>query len=390
MDKKLYKYWSEEEFKKAKEFAQSKQTPFLLIDPKRVAKKYKSLKTNLPLAKIYYAMKANPHDEIIRTLADLGSNFDVASIFEIQNLMDLGIAGDRMSFGNPAKKESDIIFAYQHGIRIFVTDSIDDVHKLAKNAPGAKVFFRLLFEGNGAIWPLSKKFGAHPDMLYKLILEAKNLGLEPYGISFHVGSQQKDIGQWDHALSLCKYMFDTMKAEGLELKAINLGGGLPTKYTGPIPSLKKYTDVINRLLSENFGDNMPEIMIEPGRYIAGDCGMIVSEIILISKKSETSEHRWVYIDVGNFTGLCETEEVIFPIYADPEIYLPGQTSESEVILAGPTCDSSDIIYQNYKHKLPDNLKEGDRLYVMSTGAYTYAYSAVCFNGFPVLKTYILR
>lgn len=385
MNTKLYRYLTADEFSKFKEFAQSKQTPFLVISPKKVVRKYRTLKNNLPLAKIFYAVKANPHPSVIEALAKEGSCFDVASIYEIKQLLHLGIPGDRMSYGNTIKKESDIAYAFQHGIRIYATDSMSDVEKLAKHAPGAKVFFRLLFEGNGAVWPLSRKFGAHPDMLYRLIIAAKNLGLEPYGISFHVGSQQKDVGQWDHAISLCKYLFDILKNEGIQLQAINLGGGLPAKYVGAIPSIKTYSDIITRLLQENFPDKMPDIIIEPGRYMAGDCGVIVTEVILISKKSETSEHRWVYLDVGHFTGLAEAEEIVFPIFADN----PDNLTESEVILAGPTCDTSDIVYQNYKHKLPDNLKEGDRLYILTTGAYTYAYSATCFNGFPVLDTYIL-
>lgn len=383
--KGITKYITKAEFKKIKEFSKGKQTPFLVINLNRVQDRYDDLKENMPYAKIYYAVKSNPLDEIIMTLEEKGSNFDVATVFEIDRLLRLRISPDRMSYGNTIKKASEIKYAYDKGIRLFATDSISDINKLAKYAPGSKVLFRLMLEGNGAIWPLSKKFGAHPDMIYHLILEAKKLGLEPYGISFHVGSQQKDVGQWDHAISLCKYLFDLMKKDGIFLKCIDLGGGLPTNYVDKTPDIEVYAETITKLLKEDFQDNFPDIIIEPGRYMVGDCGTIVTEIILISVKSEVNESKWVYLDVGRFNGLAEAEDVIYPIFP-----VKSSKDSEEVILAGPTCESCDIIYQNYKHKLPRKIKEGDKLYILSTGAYTWQYSNICVNGFPVLKTYILE
>jgi ornithine decarboxylase len=385
----ISEYLSSEELQRIKEFSKDKETPFILISKKKIEEKYDQLTANLPFAKIYYAMKANPAEEVIRLLHKKGSNFDVATIYEMEQLLRMGISPDKMSYGNTIKKEKDIKKAYEYGVRLFVTDSLSDLKKLATNAPGSKVFFRILCESNGADWPLSRKFGAHPGQIYSLIVEAKKLGLIPYGLSFHVGSQQRDIGEWDHAIAQCKYLFDDVRHyEGIELKMINLGGGLPAKYLKPTRSIEEYSAIITRYLHEHFGDKLPEILIEPGRYIAGDAGVVVAEIVLISKKSESSQYEWVYLDIGKFGGLIETldEAIKYPIY--PENGYNGN-GKKEVILAGPTCDSMDILYEHFKYELPKDIKEGDRIYILTTGAYTYTYCSVEFNGIPPVKVYII-
>lgn len=383
------KYISENDFERLKKFSVGKETPFLALDLEKIGARYDELVKRMPKAKVYYAIKANPMDEVITTLAKRGAFFDVASVYEINQMLRLGISPDRMSFGNTIKKAKDIAYAYSKGIRLFTTDSHSDVENLAQNAPGAEVMFRLLLDGGGADWLLSRKFGAHPDMIYKLILKARDLGLSPYGVSFHVGSQQRDIGQWDNAIALCRYLFDSLKTEGIKLRAINLGGGLPAHYLKPTSETKVYLKSIKKYLEEDFPKNNLELILEPGRSIAGDAGVIVSEVILVSKKSETQGIRWVYLDIGKFGGLIETldESIKYPILTE---YETTKDEISEVILAGPTCDSYDILYENYKYKLPNDLKEGDRVYIISAGAYTTSYSSVNFNGFPPLKTYIME
>lgn len=378
---------SEKDFKEIKNFSKNKKTPFLIINKKKVEKKYEELQKNLPYAKIYYAVKANPEDEVIKILEKKGSNFDVATIFEMEQLLRLGISTDRMSFGNTIKKEEDIAYAYKKGIRLFATDSESDLNKIARQAPEAKVFFRLLCDGSGADWPLSRKFGAYPDMIFRLALRAKKLNLIPYGLSFHVGSQQRDIGQWDNAISQCKYLFDSLSDADIDLKLINIGGGFPSDYLEPTQDISVYAKEVTRFLKEDFGDRLPEIIIEPGRSLVGDSGTIVSEIIMISSKSTTASYDWVYTDIGKFGGLIETinESIKYPIISE------GATKDNtkEVILAGPTCDSMDILYEDYRYKLNKNIKEGDRLYFLTTGAYTASYSSVYFNGIPPLKVYVI-
>ena len=378
---------TKEEFDKIKKISENKKTPFLIIDKSKIEKKYDELKNNLPYAKIYYAVKANPEDEIVQLLDKKGSNFDVATIYEMDQLLRLGISTDRMSYGNTIKKEEDIAYAYKKGMRLFATDSESDLNKIARNAPGSRVFFRLLCDGSGADWPLSRKFGAYPDMIFRLALKAKKLNLIPYGLSFHVGSQQRDIGQWDNAIAQCKYLFDSLSDADIELKLINIGGGFPSNYLEPTQEIGIYAKEITRFLKEDFGDNLPEIIIEPGRSIVADSGVLVSEIIMISSKSATTNYEWVYTDVGKFGGLIETidEAIKYPILTDNLNY----EKTKEIILAGPTCDSMDILYENYKYKLDKNLKEGDKLYFLTTGAYTASYSSIYFNGFPPLKVYII-
>ena len=335
-------------------------------------------------------MKANPGEPVLKLLAEMGSNFDIASRYELDKILSLGVESFRLSYGNTIKKPRDIKYFYEKGVRLFATDSKDDLKAIAENAPGSKVYVRVLVETSAtADWPLSRKFGCHPDMAYDLIVMARDLGLVPYGISFHVGSQQRDIGQWNDAIAKTKYLFTSLEEEeGIKLSMINMGGGFPASYIDPTNELSEYASEITRYLSDDFGDDIPEIILEPGRSLVGDSGILTSEVILTSRKNNTALARWVYIDAGKFNGLIETldEAIKYPVITNKDE--PG-VKESEVIIAGPTCDSMDIMYENAKYKLPTTLKSGDKIYWLSTGAYTSTYASVEFNGFPPLKTYYM-
>ena len=384
----LENYMSRERFEHIKAFAADKETPCLIIDLDVIRKNYEDLRKNLPFAKIYYAVKANPDDAVISLLRDLGSSFDVASRYELDQLLRLGISPDRMSFGNTIKKEKDIAYFYEKGVRLFATDSITDLDKISRAAPGSKVFFRLLTEGLGADWPLSKKFGSHPDLVRQLIKTAIRFGLVPYGLSFHPGSQQRDVGQWSSCLATSSMIFTWAKEDlKVELKMLNMGGGFPANYLEPTDTLAQYAEDIKRFMDNSFKNDWPEeIIIEPGRSMAGDAGVIVSEIINIAKKSVHERYPWVFLDVGKFGGLIETldEAIKYPIYFERE------GNAVDVILAGPTCDSMDILYEKTQYMMPETARIGDRVYILTTGAYTQSYSSVYFNGFPPLKSYILQ
>ncbi|GAB1365980.1 type III PLP-dependent enzyme [Candidatus Cloacimonadaceae bacterium] len=373
-------------FSKIKDFADQLPTPTLVVDLDLIRRKYLELQGSLPMAGIYYAMKANPMNEVIELLASLGSNFDVASRYELDQLISLGISPDRISYGNTIKKQEDIRYFYNKGVRLYATDSENDLKNIARFAPGVKTFFRILTEGTGADWPLSRKFGSHPDTIYHLILQAEELGLNPWGISFHVGSQQRDIGQWDDAVARCKYLFDAVAEEGIELKMINIGGGFPANYVDPTFSVNEYAEEILRFIREDFGDNLPEIILEPGRSLVADAGIIVSEVVNISRKSKNNLYQWVYLDVGKFGGMIETidESIKFPIW------FPREGLAEEIILAGPTCDSMDILYEHYRYHMPEGVQPGDKVYIFTTGAYTQSYSSVNFNGFPPLKAVVFK
>jgi ornithine decarboxylase len=384
----LETYMSRDKFERIKKFAADKETPCLIVDLDVVKANYEALRTNLPFAKIYYAVKANPMDEVVTTLRDLGSCFDVATRYELDQLLRLGVSPDRMSFGNTIKKEKDIAYFYQKGVRLFVTDSPMDLDKISRAAPGSKVFFRLLTEGLGADWPLSKKFGSHPDLARQLIKMALRFGLVPYGISFHPGSQQRDVGQWSTALTQVGQLFRFAKEEAhVELKMINMGGGFPANYVEPTDTIAQYAEDIKRFLDNTFKDAWPEeIIIEPGRSMAGDAGVIVAEIVNIAKKSVHERYPWVFLDIGKFGGLIETldEAIKYPIYFE------GSGKSQSIIIAGPTCDSMDILYEKWTYNMPDSTRIGERVYILTTGAYTQSYSSIYFNGFPPLAAYVLN
>ena len=364
----------------------SPETPCLVIDLDVIEKAYEALSWYFPLARIHYAVKANPAAEIVAMLKGRGASFDVASRGEIELCLANGVAPDRLSFGNTIKKEKDIAFAHQSGLRMFAFDSAHELDKLARAAPGARVFCRILVTCEGADWPLSRKFGCAPEMAIDLLRKARDLGLDPYGVSFHVGSQQTDLGQWDGAVGAAARMFSLLAEADINLRMINLGGGFPAHYRGEVPEIDLYAQAVMAAITRYFGNDLPEIIIEPGRSLVGDAGVIQSEVVLISEKGGGDVKRWVYLDVGKFNGLTETMDESIKY----RILTPGRRGSSgPVVLAGPTCDSADILYEQTEYRLPLGLEIGDKIEILSTGAYTASYASVGFNGFSPIRTYCI-
>jgi len=361
-------------------------TPCVVVDLDVVRENYLGLRHWLPLAEVYYAVKANPAPEIVRMLSEMGSRFDVASRGEIDLCLASGAQADRISFGNTIKKQRDIAYAYEKGVRLFAFDSEGELEKLAESAPGARVFCRILMTCDGAEWPLSRKFGCEIDMAKDLLVRARDLGLEPYGVSFHVGSQQTDLSQWDIAVGKAAMLFTALDGCGIELKMVNLGGGFPAKYRTDIPVVERYAGAVMDAMTKHFGNSIPAMIIEPGRSLVGDAGILETEVVLISRKGYDDDTRWVYLDVGKFGGLAETmdEAIKYRIQTTRD----GEET-APVVLAGPTCDSADILYEKAGYEMPVNLKVGDKVRILSTGAYTTSYSAVNFNGFEPLKAYFI-
>jgi ornithine decarboxylase len=358
--------------------------PCLVVDLDVVRDNYNAFAKALPDTRVFYAVKANPAPEVLALLAKLGSCFDTASVAEIEMVLAAGATADRISYGNTIKKERDIARAFELGIRLFAVDCPAEVEKIARAAPGSRVFCRILCDGAGAEWPLSRKFGCEPAMAVDVLEHALRLGLEPYGVSFHVGSQQRNQHAWDKALASAASVFKECGERGMNLSMVNLGGGFPTKYLKNVPTVKTYGSAIFRALRKHFGNRIPETIIEPGRGMVGNAGVIESEVVLISKKSEEDDVRWVYLDIGKFGGLAETmdESIRYPIRT------PRDGGESApCVLAGPTCDSADVLYEKQPYALPVSLEIGDKLLIEGTGAYTATYSAVAFNGFAPLKTF---
>src|SRR3954464_11198753 len=371
--------------------------PCLVVDLDVVRDNYQAFAKALPDTRVFYAVKANPAPEVLSLLASLGSCFDTASVTEVEMVLPAGATRGRISHGNTNKKERDIARAYALGVRTFAADSIPEVEKIARAAPGARVFCRFLFDCGGAEWPLpvkfgcagaelplSRQFGLEPTMAVDVLEHARRLGLEPYGVSFHVGSQQRNQHAWDRALASAAAIFRECGERGINLSMVNLGGGFPTKYLKNVPTVKTYGTAIFRALRKHFGNAIPETIIEPGRGMVGNAGVIEAEVVLVSKKSNEDEVRWVYLDIGKFGGLAETmdESIRYPIKTprDGDVLAP-------CVLAGPTCDSADVLYEKEPYPLPVSLEIGDRVLIEGTGAYTATYSSVAFNGFSPLKTF---
>ena len=360
--------------------------PCLVLDLEVVRENYYRFANAMPETRIFYAVKANPAPEILSLLSELGSSFDTASIAEIEMVLAAGATPDRISFGNTIKKERDIARARAFGIDLFAVDCVAEVEKIVRQAPGARVFCRMLTDGAGADWALSRKFGCSPEMAIDVLETAHRLGLNAYGISFHVGSQQNNPLAWDKALEAAATAFRTLGERGITLSMVNLGGGFPTRYLKDVPLVGTYADAIYSSVRQHFGNRLPETIIEPGRGMVGDAGVIKSEVVLISRKSNDDPTRWVYLDIGKFGGLAETmdEAIRYPIRT------PHDGGDSEpCIVAGPTCDSVDVLYEKNPYPLPLALEIGDELLIEATGAYTTTYSSVAFNGFSPLRTYVI-
>jgi ornithine decarboxylase len=360
-------------------------TPFVVVDLDVVVERYRQLAEALPMAEIFYAIKANPAPEILELLVRLGSNFDVASPAEVDMCLAAGADPSRISYGNTVKKRRDIQYAYDHGVRLFAFDCDAELDKLIELAPEATLFCRVMTDGGGADWPLSRKFGCGADMAMDLLTRAAEKG-HAVGVSFHVGSQQRNPDAWDAALAAVGEVFDHLRSRGITPALVNLGGGFPGHYVNDVPAVETYGATIRAAMAARLGDAPVRVLAEPGRYLLADAGVLQTEVVLVSRRALEDDARWVYLDCGVYTGLTEAlgESIKFR-FRTPHDGGPA----GRVCLAGPTCDSADILYEAADYQMPLALEAGDRIEILSTGAYTTTYSTVGFNGFPALRDYYL-
>jgi len=360
--------------------------PCLVVDLDVIRENYLAFAKALPDTKVFYAVKANPAPEILKLLAEQGSCFDVASASETEAVLAAGAAPERISYGNTIKKESEVARAFQLGVTLFAVDCDAEVEKVARAAPGARVICRIHCDGSGSEWPLSRKFGCEPEYATDILELAHKLGLVPYGVSFHVGSQQHNVEAWDRALASTAAIFRGCAERGIALTMVNLGGGFPAKYVRKTPKLESYGKAIFRALRKHFGNAIPETIVEPGRGLVGNAGVIEAEVVLIAKRSPEDEVRWVYLDIGKFHGLAETidESIRYPIRTPRD-----RDETAPCVIAGPTCDSVDVLYEKNPYPLPVSLTIGDKVLIEAAGAYTTTYSSVGFNGYPPLRQYVI-
>ena len=359
--------------------------PTLVLSREAVRYQYRALASGLGRAHIHYAVKANPQREVLQTLISEGSGFDAASRGEIELCLSLGAKPEQISFGNTIKRASDIVFAYENGITLFAADAEAELEKIAAHAPGVQVYIRLLVGATGADWPLSRKFGCTPPMALPLMAKAVELGLKPVGLSFHVGSQTRNASMWRDTLDQVAAVWREAQAAGYGLSLINIGGGFPATYEYEVEAPNAYAVQVMDMVNERFAD-ATYVMAEPGRGMVAEAGVIAAEVMLVSRKSDDDLHRWVYLDIGKFSGLAETmdEAIRYSFVTDRD-----HEDMAPCIVAGPSCDSADVLYEKRPVMLPVGLAAGDRIMIKSCGAYTTTYSSVCFNGFPPLDVLVV-
>jgi ornithine decarboxylase len=370
------------------------ETPFLVIDLDAVEDQYRRLMRALPFATCYYSVKSNSHPEIIRRMKSLGARYEAASIHEIEKCIRAGAPVGDIHFGNPIKKAQDISRAHHLGIHSYTFDSEMELNKLAELAPGAKVSCRLVTDGKGAVWGLCKKFGQPVEEVKRLLLKAEDLGLTPSGVAFHVGSQQHSPDAWCRALKETAEVFEFLEGHDIQCEVINLGGGFPANgYNGAGYKeggfdIDEYGQTIGNAIEEYFGkspDNY-HVVIEPGRFMVAEAGVIKSQVVLACERHyEESTTNWVYLDVGKFSGMWEAGDLIYPLRVENKM-----GKNVPVIIAGPTCDSDDVLFhRDLGVELPEDITSGDHLLFLNTGAYSNSYPTVAFNGFPPISEYYI-
>jgi diaminopimelate decarboxylase/spermidine synthase len=355
-------------------------TPYLTIDLDRVGENLRRLRAALPGAEVRYAVKANPSEPILRLLSAEGAAFDVASVGEVDACAAAGIDGRLMTYGNTIKKTAEVAGAHARGVRRFAFDTKDGLQTIgtaiAAQGGAAAVECRIAPSFPSSVTPFGHKFGCAPGEAVGLLDRARRFGLTPEGLCFHVGSQQLDPAAWELGIRCAAPIFDAVG----DLTTINVGGGFPVAYATDVAPLETIADTIVSSLTRHFGATPPQLVVEPGRLLVGSAGTIACEVVAV--RSGTDGRRWVYLDIGRYGGLAETENeyIRYRLVTDRDA-----DPVADAVVAGPTCDGDDVLYQHYP--LPVSLRPGDRVQICDAGAYTASYASAAFNGFPPLPTY---
>jgi ornithine decarboxylase len=353
-------------------------TPFLICDLETIRRRYENLTALLPGVDCYYAMKCNSSPEVVDALAAAGSGFEVASIGELDMLRLQGIDPRDVIYSNTVKPHSHIAAAHEAGVWRFAFDSEGELYKLAEHAPGSSVYVRLRVDDSTSIFPLSRKFGAEAHEARALLLLARTLGLVPYGVTFHVGSQCTSPSAWRQAIAAAGRLLARLTGDGIELEMLNLSGGFPARYVEPVPSLDHIAAAILLAFDELLPYTPPVLCAEPGRYLVAESAVMASTVL--GREIRAGEN-WLYMDVGAYHGLIESHQTVnswrFPLWSSrPDHAIAPQ---EPFTVTGPTCDSFDTMF--FGAALPSTIDVDDRLYIGSAGAYTIGYAS-SFNGFP--------
>lgn len=353
-------------------------TPVVTISRSALRAQVARFRQTLPRVEPFYAVKANPHPDVLKTFAVAGAGFDAASVPEIEAALAAGAKPSQIIYANTIKPASAIEAAMERGVDLMTFDSEYELDKIAEHAPGARVLARIKVPNVGSVVELSLKFGAEPADAMDLLIKAHQLGLRPAGVSFHVGSQCTHVGNYIEALELAAILVRDAKLKQIPIEILDIGGGFP------IPHFDSEEDPFDRMgraireeIDRLFESNL-RIIAEPGRFLVGPSATLVMRVV--GKAIRENKH-WYYLDDGVYGALSG---MIFD-HAKYQFKVTrgGRTQLST--LAGPTCDSLDIIARG--EQLPE-LEIGDLVYVENIGAYSIA-SATSFNGLPIAPTVIV-
>lgn len=346
-------------------------SPLLIVDCERVRTQYRKLRKALPRVDLHYALKPLPHPAIVRTIVAEGGWLDLATTGEVQLVRRLGIDPALCIHTHPIKRDIDIRNAVANGVRVLVADNTDEIEKFAPYREQTELLLRVSFRSPGAVCDLSRKFGCDPESLLDLARQARRLGITVRGLSFHVGSQAADALKHVEAIEACRDLMAAARREKLgPLDTLDIGGGFPIDYAQRAPDIVDFCAPIRAAL----GKLPPRVRViaEPGRYISGPSAIGVASVM---GRAQREGHWWYYLDdglYGSYSGQL-FDHARYPVQAlrTADELLPS-------VLAGPTCDSIDVIAENLM--LPQ-LKAGDLVVGSAMGAYTWA-SASEFNFFP--------
>lgn len=344
-------------------------TPIMAISRSALKAQVDRFRRHLPRVAPYYAIKANPHPEVLKVMVAAGAGFDVASIGEIQTALAAGAPPDRLIFANTIKPASSIAAAVTHGVDLMTFDSEQELDKIAENAPGCRVIVRIKVPNIGSIVELSLKFGIDPADAIPLLIKAHHLGLKPAGVSFHVGSQCTRIENFVEALEMAAIIVRDARLKQLPIEILDIGGGFPIQHFDDDPDwFEHMADPISREIDRLFDPSL-QIIAEPGRFLAGPAATLILRVI--GRAIRENKH-WYYLDDGVYGSL--SGQIFDHAKYEFKVLKGGRTQLST--LAGPTCDSLDIIARG--EQLPP-LEVGDVVYAENCGAYSSA-SAMAFNG----------
>ncbi|MEZ4658449.1 MAG: type III PLP-dependent enzyme [Caldilineaceae bacterium] len=349
------------------------QTPLLVIDCEQIRQNVRAIRRALPGVMVYYALKCNPDAEIVRTLAEMGVGFEIASLQEAMFLQQLDVPPSQIVCFHTIKSPAFLQYLHEHRIDIMAVDSVEELDKIAAYAPHSRIVARVEVPNDGSVVDLSGKFGIAPAEAPILFRHALALGLKPYGITMHVGSQCVQLRAWERAVQICFAAWMEARKHGIDLELFSLGGGLPAPYRAPVLPLSEIGEMLARYDLAKLHNGRGLVTVEPGRAIAATAGTIVTSVIGLAKRSNG---QWAYLDVGIFNGLMEA--LLNDDYDFYPIVVPhSDRPKRRYHLGGPTCDSVDTPFRDVE--LPE-LRIGDRLYILYTGAYS-ASCAGSFNGF---------